>query len=597
MDYNHTRTSTQPMFTSDAAVLEALVPGFGFISRILMSYLNIDISTYFQVLVGLTVFGATLRYGLFYIWERFGEFFISTAEIRQEDEIFNYLMHWISRQPQMKQTTRFVAGVKVNPYMNDDDHDENNYDPDDKSDWEEESSGSLKKSEKSAFDLYWAQEINRHKYKTLRITPAAGSHYFWYKNRPLMLTRSNQEIGGPYMLSNERLYLSCFGWNPEILKELLNEAQQAYVERDANLTIIYRSGRYPADHSFYWIRCMARVPRPLSTVILDHSQKTKFIDDIKDYLLPRTQSWYSNHGIPYRRGYLLQGPPGTGKTSLCFGAAGLLGLKLFLVDLNSTYLDEEGLSTLFSDLPPRCIVLLEDIDSAGITKTRGAAPTRDTPKLDAILDDTTGSVDIKTGTEETKKGGVSLSGLLNVIDGVAATEGRILVMTTNHADKLDPALRRPGRVDMEIKFGYTSEADIKELFTSIYVPMENDIARAGVSSKFTIGSEKSPKRSNLANANDIRGEIDQNPNNPRGVGKKDDNTELQIHDKHPRSRISDLAAEFATIVPAGEITAAEIQGYLLGYKETPATAIESAKEWVKAMLEKKHTRRENEKSA
>lgn len=585
------------MFTSDAAVLEALVPGFDFISRIFMSYLHIDISTYFQVLLGLTMFGATIRYGLFYIWERLGEFFISTAEIRQEDEVFNYLMHWISHQPQMEQTARFVAGVNLNDYMTEgDNHTEDDYDLEDKSGWEEESPGSVKGSQNSAFDLYWAQFINRNKYKTLRITPAVGSHYFWYKNRPLMLTRSNQEIGGPYM-PNERLYLSCFGWNPKMLKELLREAQQTYVKRDGNRTVIYRSQRYPADHSFYWNRWMTRVPRPLSTVILDHSQKERFIDDIKEYLHPRTERWYSNRGIPYRRGYLLQGPPGTGKTSLCFAAAGLLRLELYLVDLNSTHLDEESLSTLFSHLPPRCIVLLEDIDSAGITKTRGAAPTRDTPKLDAILDDTNGSGDIKAGTEETKTGGVTLSGLLNVIDGVAATEGRILVMTTNHADKLDPALRRPGRVDMEIVFDYTSEADIKELFMSIYVPMENDIARAGVLSKFTIGSEESPKKSNLANTNNARGEIDQNSNNTHGVGKKDDNTELQIHDKNLRSRISDLAAEFATIVPAGEITAADIQGYLLDYKEAPTRAIESAKEWVEAMPEKKHTRRKNERSA
>jgi chaperone BCS1 len=594
MDLNYTRTTTGPLSTSDTAMLEALVPGYGFISRILMSYLKIDISAYFQILVGFTFLGATLRYVFYYIWERFSEFFISTAEIRLDDEIFNYLMYWVSRQPQMKQTNRFVAGVKVNAYLSDDDSDnEDGDDMDDEYDWEQESAGSTKEA---CFDTYWAKVVSRDKYKTLQFTPAEGCHYFWYNNRPLMLTRSNQEGSTRYILNNERLYLSCFGRNPGILKALLAEAQQAYVERDGNMTVIYRGGRYSTGHPYYWVRCMARVPRPLSTVILDQSQKDDFVDDIKEYLHPRTRRWYSNRGIPYRRGYLLHGPPGTGKTSLCFAAAGLLGLKLYLLDLNSTSLDEESLSTLFSDLPRRCIVLLEDVDSAGITKTRGATATTDTRAIDATPDDTKGGADAKVVTEEPKRGGVTLSGLLNVIDGVAATEGRILVMTTNHAEKLDPALLRPGRVDMTIKFGYTSEADIKELFSSIYVTMESDMARAGGMPTFTNASAKSPTNNILANITKTKVDIDQKPNGVNGEEKKEKKEELQTHLQSLRSRISDLSAEFAAVVPAGEFTAAEIQGYLLNHKEEPEMAIECADEWVQAALEKKRAREEKDKS-
>ena len=592
MDLNQTRTTAGPLSTSDTAMLEALVPGYGFLSRILMSYLNFDISAYFQLMVGFAVFGATFRYIFYFIWERFSELFVSTAEIRLDDEIFNYLMYWVSRQPQMKQTNRFVAGVKANGYLSDDESDSDADDINDEYDWEEESSGSTKEA---FFDTYWAKVVSRDKYKTLQFTPAEGTHYFWYKNRPLMLTRSNQEGSTRFILNNERLYLSSFGRNPGILKELLTEAQQAYVERDGNMTVIYRGGRYSAGHSYYWIRCMARVPRPLSTVILDQSQKDDFVDDIKEYLHPRTRRWYSNRGIPYRRGYLLHGPPGTGKTSLCFAAAGLLGLKLYLLDLNSTSLDEESLSSLFSDLPRRCIVLLEDVDSAGITNTRGATSTIDTPAPEAASDEPNGGADAKVVTEEPKKGGVTLSGLLNVIDGVAATEGRILVMTTNHAEKLDPALLRPGRVDMTINFGYTSEADIKEMFTSIYVTMDSDMARVG--GVFTSGSAKSLTNNILANITKVKGEMDRNPNGVTvtGAEKKDKKEELQTHLQSLQSRISDLAAEFAAVVPAGEFTAAEIQGYLLNHKESPEMAIQGAVEWVQTSLEKKRAREEKDK--
>lgn len=97
-------------------MLEVLVPGYGFISRMLVSYLNFDVSSYLQLLVSLAVFGATARYFVFAIWANFNELFVSRAEIRLDDEAFHYLMFWISRQPHMRNTNRFVAGIKTNSY-------------------------------------------------------------------------------------------------------------------------------------------------------------------------------------------------------------------------------------------------------------------------------------------------------------------------------------------------------------------------------------------------------------------------------------------------------------------------------------------------
>lgn len=98
------------------------------------------------------------------------------------------------------------------------------------------------------------------------------------------------------------------------------------------------------------------------------------------------------------------------------------------------------MTSLFQRLPPRCIVLLEDVDNAGLRKegnlsARGPANT-DGP--DKPFED-----------KESDGGGISLSALLNVLDGVGAHEGRILVMTTNNRGNLDAALTRAGRVDKE----------------------------------------------------------------------------------------------------------------------------------------------------
>ncbi|KAJ5183860.1 hypothetical protein N7492_001476 [Penicillium capsulatum] len=590
MDSNQSNSSSAggPLAHPDTAMLEALVPGYTFISRFFLSYLHIDLAAYLQYVVALAVFGAALKYIFDYLSRHFMDYFISTAEIRVDDEIFNYFMYWMARQPHMKRTNRFVAGVKTHGYPNHVDSDAEDGDESDTNGVDEPGSG----ADANSFDEYWAKVVSRDKYKPLRFTPSQGRHIFWYRGRPIMLHRENEKQSMRWVLNNERLYLSCLGRDATIIKTLLSEAQKAFVERDGNRTIIHRGRKYSYNDSFDWVRCMSRSPRPLSTVVLDQKQKDDFVNDIKEYLHPRTRRWYSNRGIPYRRGYLLHGPPGTGKTSLCFAAAGLLGLKLYLLNLNSRSLDEDKLSSLFSELPSRCIVLLEDIDTAGITQSRGktgdADGTTEKNVLRALQSDDKDGLDDLAALDDSKGDGVTLSGLLNVIDGVAASEGRILVMTTNHADKLDAALLRPGRVDMSIEFGFTREADIEELFTSIYVTMEGDLPRKSGSRQLSRGHSRSS-----SNGSAVQG--DARNDEKKSAIEEEKERELRDLKEHLQSlhaRITALSKEFASIVPSGEFTAAEIQGYLLNHKDAPEAAIAGADAWVQNLRERKRAREE-----
>ncbi|KAJ5591978.1 uncharacterized protein N7459_002347 [Penicillium hispanicum] len=581
-DPSSTRTS---LSSSDTAMLEALVPGYTLISRFFLSYLQIDLTAYLQYFVVLALFGASLRYLTQYISGLCKEYLVSTAEIRLDDEIFNYFMYWMSRQPHMKRTNRFVAGVKTNGYWSEDE-DSDSEDEREFDELDEPGSG----SGAGSFDEYWAKVVSRDKYKPLRFTPSQGRHFFWYKGQPLMLERQHQNQTARWVLNNERLYLSCIGRDATILKNLLAEAQQAYVERDGNRTVIYRGRQYSLGGSFSWDRCMARSPRPLSTVVLDHEQKQAFIEDLKEYLHPRTRRWYSNRGIPYRRGYLLHGPPGTGKTSLCFAAAGLLGLKLYLLNLNSKALDEDNLSSLFSGLPHRCIVLLEDVDTAGITHRRGktvadAAKEKEKAAQMEVPEDLSDDADQLAPIDASKGDGITLSGLLNVIDGVAASEGRILIMTTNHPEKLDAALLRPGRVDMSIAFECTSQKDIEELFASIYMTMEGDLPRQSASRRLSNSQTQPTANGTTIHPQQLKRTESQEMRDKNAQDAQDRLDSL-------RSRITALSKQFATVVPSGEFTAAEIQGYLLNYKNTPEDAIQRADAWVQALREKKRAREE-----
>jgi mitochondrial chaperone BCS1 len=124
----------------------------------------------------------------------------------------------------------------------------------------------------------------------------------------------------------------------------------------------------------------------------------------------------------------LYGPPGTGKSSLSLSIAGDCDLDIYIISV--TGLDDNSLRELFAELPARCVVLLEDIDAATAThsRQRDATPTKDNGKFG----------NEKSGEE------LSISALLNAIDGVGSQEGRLLIMTINYLEHLDAALIRPG---------------------------------------------------------------------------------------------------------------------------------------------------------
>lgn len=75
-------------------------------------------------------------------------------------------------------------------------------------------------------------------------------------------------------------------------------------------------------------------------------------------------------------------------------------------------------------------------------------------------------------------GRLTFSGLLNALDGVASTEARIVFMTTNHVDRLDPALIRPGRVDMKEYVGYCSHWQLTQMFQRFYPGQAPSLAEA-----------------------------------------------------------------------------------------------------------------------
>jgi chaperone BCS1 len=129
------------------------------------------------------------------------------------------------------------------------------------------------------------------------------------------------------------------------------------INKDKDKVIIYELHRWYNG----WTKVQKKTPRTLESVILDKNNAQRLCDDIVKF--QESEKWYTDRGIPYRRGYLLYGPPGTGKTSFTTAVASALKLNICYLNLSSGRLNDDSLNNVLSHAPPNSIILLEDVDA------------------------------------------------------------------------------------------------------------------------------------------------------------------------------------------------------------------------------------------
>ncbi|KAL6842114.1 hypothetical protein ACP4OV_028093 [Aristida adscensionis] len=185
-----------------------------------------------------------------------------------------------------------------------------------------------------------------------------------------------------------------------------------------------------------WASVKLEHPSTFATLAMDPARKQQIVDDLE--MFRDGKEYYASVGKAWKRGYLLYGPPGTGKSTMVAAMANFLEYDIYDLELTAVKSNSE-LRRLFIETRGKSVIVIEDIDcSIDLTGKRKK-------KKKTVTDG-----------EEDKDGKVTLSGLLNVIDGLFSSCGgeRIIVFTTNHVEKLDPALIRRGRMDMHIEMSY-----------------------------------------------------------------------------------------------------------------------------------------------
>ncbi len=327
---------------------------------------------------------------------------------------------------------------------------------------------------------FTAMMLQSRSKNTVLISVGNGNHLFFHKGRPFWLSRIEKEVNNSTD-RKESLFVSTIGWKPDSIRNFLQEVvPQPKSESDTSIYTFQDS---------YWYSSTSRARRMLESVILTDENLNKLRDHLTQY--QNSKEWYKAHRIPWRTGIILEGPPGTGKSTLSLAICGEFDCNLFIANLSVA--TDDKLERMFKGLPSKAIMLVEDIDSYQIATSRKKRKAKKTEK----------EIEAESGPEDSEppeKLFGSLSGLLNAIDGICATEDRVLIATTNHIEKLDPALIRPGRFELILKIDNLNDETARKIFTKFYPKFKLPVTfkmKEGVSpvqfQTMAIGNKNSPE--------------------------------------------------------------------------------------------------------
>ncbi|KAG9245419.1 BCS1 N terminal-domain-containing protein [Calycina marina] len=481
-------------------LLDNSTPGFTFLRNFFAAWLKLDVTT---IAAGLTIFGTITGafrdlqgVGVKLYWY-FTKFFTAAISVAAKDRLSKEVLGWIAANVLERQGTRILT-AKCETI-------ETDY-------WQR-----CYKTETERNDYFHEKRIPIQYHQIFGPTWFIHSRNLFMVSR-ISTTRIATNVPEQYAAApneNEPILVMCLGWSVAPIKRFFEHCRDWSDEQKSVYVTVCASK--PGYDRKSWDTTILRPRRPMATVHFDEDEKAVILAgtnsisfDIQNYLESSTRRFYNKRGIPYRRGVYSLIPSATatslirtGKTSLSLALAGYFGLELYLLHMPSVREDGE-LDRLFTALPPRCIDEKE-------------------------IDEEDEEDDVKR-----KSSRCTLSGLLNVIDGVASQEGRIVLMTSNMAHKLDAALVRPGRIDRLIFLGNISSRSSELMFLRMYAPDEEALATPDLMFRLS------------------EGELER------------------------------LALKFGEAVPSGFLTPAQLQGYLLNMRADPRKAAEEISAWVKA---------------
>lgn len=353
----------------------------------------------------------SLRKGWVHVWHWCKSQILIEITIRDTDEAFNWVRIWLDAQP----SSQKIRSVEISLMTK-------------KSDHEQESR------------------------PCVIVSPGVGIHFMFFRSRPVWLIRRRESESSAMSLlakhagtlggGNESITFRIATRDRAVVAQLFNDIRDYVLPKDGS---VFRLLCMTGYNNPSW-RCLKSVPRACTRkVILPKGTLEELRADL--IWFRQARDWFTTNGIPYHRSYVFEGMSGAGKTSTAAVLAEELGFDLAIASLNNRFSDDRQFQGAVGELPARTILLLEDVDC--LFKERRAV--------------------------DNSNPGITFSGFLNAIDGVASVDGTIIIMTTNHFDKLDPALTRPGRMDVRVTFCAAQAEQAAHMFRNFF-PSANGTA-------------------------------------------------------------------------------------------------------------------------
>ncbi|KAG0321321.1 hypothetical protein BGZ99_003970 [Dissophora globulifera] len=443
--------------------------------------------------------------------------FYVSVEVQEGDDCYKWLSEWVAERP----LTKSVRHLTVKAVWND---------------------------EEEVQNYYHSNDNRQNERPRLMFLPGMGSHIIYHKGYKVSVSRERPEhaSGGDSEQSRllasiqkkQSLTISTFGWDMSLLKMIVQDAMEESYKKKEGKTTIYTSQPYDT----YWSSSSTRAPRAFHSVVLAEGLKEELLDDISTFR--NSSPWYHDRGVPYRRGYLLHGPPGTGKTSFIIALAGHLRMSVCIVNLGISGLNDQQLDQLLNNAPRNSILLMEDVDAALIKRQAGKA---------------------QSGSNN-----VTLSGILNALDGITAQEGSVVFMTTNHIRKLAPALIRPGRCDRKMLFDYADKHQVRGMFLKFFLSR---------SATGQANNEPEPVKSlaSLKKAATLQSRI-KAETDPKEQARKDA-YDAMIYE------LADKMCEKITFEDS--VTTAQLQGFFMLHRDEPETILDKVPGFLEELIQER----------